>query len=120
MVLIITSMGERSSGRVDGVPERAGRAVAHAVARGRAGARQLGDPAVREHLLTTGRAVVAKHGPDVADQAAQRAVDRALWGIAAHAGFVGAALHQLRPAAGRAAGKLARSVAARARRVEDP
>jgi hypothetical protein len=107
-------------GGSDGVPERAGRTLARAVARGRVIARQLDDPAVREHLLTTGRSVVAKHGPDVADQAAQRVVDRTLWGIAAHAGFVGAALHQLRPAAGRAAGKLARSVAARARRADDP
>jgi hypothetical protein len=106
--------------RSEGVPERAGRALARAVGRGRAIARQLDDPAVREQLLTTGRSVVAKHGPDVAEQAAQHAVDRALWGIAAHAGFVGAALHRLRPSAGAAAGKLARSMAARARRADDP
>jgi hypothetical protein len=116
MVLIITSMMDRS----DGAPERAGRTLARAVFRGRVFARQLGDPVVRDHLLATGRSVVAKHGPDVADQAAQHAVDRALWSVAAHAGLVGAAVHQLRPAAGRAAGKLARSVAAKARRVEDP
>jgi hypothetical protein len=119
-MLIITSMAERSSDRSDGVPERAGRALAHAVARGRVFAGQLGDPAVRDHLVATGRSVVAKHGPDVADQAAQRAVDRALWRIAVHAGFVGAAVHRMRPAAGRAAGKLARSLAARARRADDP
>src|SRR2546430_12968507 len=103
-MVIITSMADRP----DGVPELAGRALARAVGRGRVIARQLSDPAVRERLLDTGRSAVEQHGPDVAEQAAQRAVDRALWGIAARAGFVGAALHQLRPDASRAAGKLAR------------
>jgi len=101
------------------VPEQAGRALARAVGRGRVIARQLGDPAVRERLIATGRSAAAQHGPDVAEQTAQRVVDRALWGIAVRAGFVGAALNQLRPAAGRAAGKLARDVAAKAREAED-
>jgi hypothetical protein len=105
--------------RPDGVPERAGRILARAVVRGRVAARQLGDPAARERLLDVGRSVAAEHGPDVAEQAAQRVVDRALWIAAARAGFVGAALHRVRPAAGRAAGRLAREVAARARRVQD-
>jgi hypothetical protein len=105
--------------RPDGLPERAGRTLARAVVRGRMIARQLGDPALHERLLAAGSSAAAEHGPDVAEQAAQRAVDRALWVVAARAGFVGAALHQVRPAAGRAAGRLAREVAARARRVED-
>ena len=105
--------------RPDGVPEQLGRALARGLFRGRAMARQLGDPAVRERLIEAGRSAVAQHGPDVAEQAAERAVDRALWGVAARAGFVGAALNQVRPSAGRAAGKLARGVAAKARRAED-
>lgn len=103
----------------DGAPEQVGRTLGRAVARGRLIARQLGDRAGRERLLAIGRSAAAQHGPDVAEQAVQRAVDRAIGGVAARAGFLGAALHQLRPAAGRAAGKLARSVADRARRVED-
>ena len=102
----------------NGTPERMGRALARSVARGRLLARQLGDPAVRERLLAIGRAAAAHHGPDVAEQAAQHVVDRALGGVAARASFLDAALHQLRPAAGRAAGKLARSVAERAKRVD--
>jgi hypothetical protein len=99
----------------DGVPEQVGRALGHALVRGRIIARQLGDPAVCERLLDAGRSAVGEHGPDVAEQVAQRTVDRALWGVAARAGLVGAALHQLRPAASRAAGRLARGVADKAR-----
>jgi hypothetical protein len=97
----------------DGVPERAGRNLARGVARGRVIARRLGDPGVRERILATGRIAVARHGPDVAEQAAQQAVDRTLWGIAGRAGLLGVALHRLRPAAGRVAGQLARRVASR-------
>jgi hypothetical protein len=103
----------------DGAAERAGRTLARAVVRGRAAARRLSEPAVRERLLAAGRSVAAERGPDAAEQAAERVVDRALWGIALRAGFLGAALHQLRPAASRAAGKLARGVAERVRSVED-
>jgi hypothetical protein len=102
-----------------GTPEQVGRTLGCAVARGRLMARQLGDRAVRERLLAIGRSAAAQHGPDAAEQAVQHAVDRAIGGVAARAGFLGPALHQLRPAAGRAAGKLARSVANRARRAED-
>ncbi len=66
----------------DGLPERAGRALGRAVFRGRAIARQLGDPAVQERFLATGRSAAARHGPEVVERAAQRATDRALWGIA--------------------------------------
>ncbi len=77
--------------RQDGVPERTGRALARAVLHGRAIARRLADPAVQEHLLERGRAAAARHAPDVVEQAARRATDRALWGIAARAGVLGAA-----------------------------
>ena len=103
----------------DGVPERAGRALGRAMLRGRVIARQLSDPAVQERLLATGRSAVARHGPDVLERAAQRATDRALWGIAARAGFLGAALHQVRPATSQVVGRLARSIAESVRRVED-
>jgi hypothetical protein len=103
----------------DGVPERAGRALARAVFRGRVIARKLGDPAMQERLLATGRSAVAQHGPHIVEQAAQRATDRALWGIAARAGFLGAALHQVRPATSQAVGRLARGIAESVRRVED-
>jgi len=105
--------------RPDGVPEQVGRALARGLFRGRAIAARLGDPAMRERLVDAGRSAVAQHGPDVAEQAVERAVDRALWGVAVRAGFVGTALHRLRPAAGRAAGKLAREVATKARQSED-
>lgn len=62
---------------------------------------------------------MAQHGPDVVEQAAQRATDRALWGIAARAGFLGAALHQARPATSQLVGRLARGIAESVRRVED-
>lgn len=101
----------------DGAVERVGRTLARAVVRGRAAARRLSEPAVRERLLAAGRSVAAERGPDAAEQAAERVVDRALWSIALRAGFLGAALHQLRPAASRAAGKLARGVAESARSV---
>jgi len=103
----------------DGLPERAGRALGRAVFRGRAIARQLGDPAVQERFLATGRSAAARHGPEVVERAAQRATDRALWGIAARAGFLGAALHQVRPATSQAVGRLARGIAESVRRVED-
>jgi len=103
----------------DGVPERAGRALGRALLHGRIIARRLGDPEVRERLLETGRSAVARHGPDVVEQAAQRATDRALWGIAARAGLLGAALHQVRPATNQAVGRLARGIAESVRRVED-
>ena len=103
----------------DGVPERAGRALGRAVFHGRAIARKLSDPAVQERLWATGRSAVAQHGPDVAEQAARRATDRALWGIAARAGLLGAALHQVRPATSQMVGRLARRIAESVRRVED-
>jgi hypothetical protein len=103
----------------DGVPERAGRALGRAVLHGRVIVRKLGDPAVQERLLATGRSAVAQHGPDVVEQAAQRAADRALWGIAARAGFLGAALYQLRPATSQVVGRIARGIAESARRIED-
>src|SRR5215472_17945398 len=102
----------------DGVAERAGRALGRAVFHGRVVARKLGDPAVQERLLATGRSAVAQHGPDVVEQAAQRATDRALWGIAARAGFLGAALHQARPATSQMVGRLVRGIVESARRVE--
>jgi hypothetical protein len=103
----------------DGAAERAGRILGRAVVRGRAAARRLNEPAVRERLLAAGRSVAAERGPDAAEQTAAHVVDRALLGIALRAGFLGGALHQLRPAASRAAGKLARDIAERARSVED-
>jgi hypothetical protein len=103
----------------DGAAERAGRALGRAVLRSRIMARKLSDPAVQERLLASGRSVVAQHGPDVVEQAAQRAADRALWGVAVRAGFLGAAMHQVRPATSQAVGRLARGIAERVRRVED-
>lgn len=103
----------------DGAAERAGRALGRAVLRGKVIARKLGDPAVQERLLESGRSAVARHGSDVVEQAAQRATDRVLWGIAARAGFLGAALHQVRPATSQAVGRLARGIAEGVRRVED-
>jgi hypothetical protein len=103
----------------DGIPERAGRALGRAVLHGRAIARKLSDPAVQERFLATGRSAVARHGPDVVQQAAQRATDRALWGIAARAGFLGAVLHQVRPATSQVVGRLGRGIAENVRRVED-
>jgi len=89
------------------------------VFRGRVLARRLSDPDVQERFLATGRSAVARHGPDVVEQAAQRAADRALWGIAARAGLLGAALHQVRPATSQVVGRLARGIAESVRRVED-
>jgi hypothetical protein len=103
----------------DGFAERAGRALGRAVLRGRAIARQAGDPAVQERILETGRSAVARHGPEVVEQAAQRVADRALWGVAARMGFLGVALHQVRPATSQAVGRLARGIAEGVRRVED-
>jgi len=113
-LLVATLMGSP-----DGVPERAGRALGRAVFRGRVIARQLSDPAVQERLLATGRSAVARHGPDVVEQAVQRAADRALWATAGRAGFLGAVLHQVRPATSQAVGRLARGIAESVRRVED-
>lgn len=101
----------------DGAAERAGRTLGRALVRGRAAARRLSEPAVRERLLAAGRSVAAELGPDAAEQAAERVVDRALWGISLRAGFLGTTLRQLRPAASRAAGKVARGVAESARRA---
>ena len=103
----------------DGVPERAGRALGRALLRGRVITRQLADPALQDRYLAAGRSMVARRGPDIVEQAAQTVTDRALWGIAARAGFLGAALHQVRPATSQAAGRLARSIAETVRRVED-
>lgn len=103
----------------DGAPERAGRALGRAVLRGRVIARKLSDPAVQERILASGRSALAQHGPDVVEQAAQRATDRALWGIAARAGLLGPALHQLRPATSQAVARLARGIAESVRRVEN-
>ena len=105
--------------RSDGTAERAGRALGRAVLRGRIIARKLSDPAVQERILASGRSVVAQHGPDVVEQAAQRATDRALWGIAARAGFLGAALHQVRPSTSQAVGRIARGIAESIRRAEN-
>jgi hypothetical protein len=104
----------------DGFAERAGRALGRAVLRGKVIARQVSDPAIQERILETGRSVVARHGPEVVEQTAQRATDRALWGIAARMGFLGAALHEVRPAASQAVGRLARGIAGGVRRVDDP
>jgi len=105
-------------GSSDGVPERAGRALGRVVFRGRVIARQLGDPAVQERFLATGRSAAARHGPNVVEQVAQRVTDRALWGIAARVGFLGAALHEVRPATSQVVGRIARGSAESVRRVE--
>jgi hypothetical protein len=105
--------------RSDGVAERAGRALGRAVFHGRVIARKMGDPAVQGRLLATSRSAIAQHGPDVVEQAAQRATDRALWVVAARAGFLGAALHQVRPATSQVVGRLARGIAESVRRAED-
>jgi hypothetical protein len=105
--------------RQDGVPERTGRALGRALLQARTLVRQLGDPAVQDHLLERGRAAAARHTPDVVERAAQRATDRALWGIAGRAGVLGAALHQVRPSAGAAVGRLARGIAESLRRPHD-
>src|SRR5690242_6333853 len=102
--------------RQDGVPERTGRALGRALLQGRAIAKRLADPAVQERLLERGRAAAARRAPDVVEQAAQRATDRALWSIAARAGVLGAALHQVRPSTGAAIGRLARGIAESLRR----
>ncbi|TMC03809.1 MAG: hypothetical protein E6J41_26360 [Chloroflexi bacterium] len=104
--------------REDGVPERMGRALGRALHQGRAIVRQLGDPAVQDHLIERGRAAAARH-PDVVERAAQHVTDRALWGIAVRAGVLGAALHQMRPSAGQAVGRLARGIAESLRRPHD-
>jgi hypothetical protein len=78
-------MAERS----DGAPERVGRALGRALLRGRGMARQLGDPTTQERLVAAGRSAAARHGPDAVEQAAQRAVDRALIGVAARSGISG-------------------------------
>jgi hypothetical protein len=103
----------------NGVPERTGRALGRALLQSRAIARRLADPAVQERLLERGRAAATQHAPDVVEQAAQRAADRALWSIAARAGLLGAALHQVRPSAGAAVGRLARGIAESLRRPHD-
>ena len=87
--------------------------------RGRVIVRQVSDPAVQERFLATGRSAVARHGPEVVEQAAQRVTDRALWGIAARMGLLGAALHEVRPATTQAVGRLARGIAESVRRVDD-
>lgn len=104
----------------DGFSERAGRALGRALLHGRVIARQLSDPAVQERLRATGRSAVARHGPDVVEQAAQRVADRTLWAVAARAGFLGAALHQARPATSQVVGRLARGIAESVRRVAAP
>jgi len=104
---------------LEGTPERAGRALGRAVLRGKAVARKLSDPAVQERLLASGRSAVARHGPDVVEQAAQRATDRTMWAVAARAGLLGAALHQVRPATSQAVGRLVRGIVESVRRVED-
>ena len=81
--------------RPDGVPEQVGRTLGRAVVRARAIARQLEDPEVRERLLSAGKSAAEEHGPDIAEQA----VDRAIGGVARRFGPFGAALHQLRPVA---------------------
>jgi hypothetical protein len=55
----------------------------------------------------------------VVEQAALRATDRALWGIAARAGILGAALHQVRPATSQAIARLARGIAESVRQVDE-
>ena len=102
----------------DGLAERTGRALGQAMLRGRIMVRQLSDPAVQERLLAAGKSAAARHGPDVVEQAAQRVTDRTMWGIAARAGFLGAALHQVRPATSQAVGRLARGIAESLRRVD--
>jgi hypothetical protein len=56
----------------DGVPKRTGRALGRAVYHGRVIARQLGDQAMQEQLLATGRSEVTQHGH--ADEGARRPV----------------------------------------------
>lgn len=79
----------------DGVPEQLGRSLGRMVARARPIARRLEDPEVRERLMTAGRSAAQQHGPEIAEEA----VDRALGGVARRFGPFGAALHQLRPVA---------------------
>ena len=103
----------------DGFAERAGRALGMAVLRGRVIARQVSDPAIQERFLARGRSAVARHGPEVVEQAAQRATDSALLGLAARMGLLGAALHKVRPATNQAVGRLVRDIVESVRRVED-
>lgn len=121
--------GSAHSEPSDGVVEQAARTLAVIVVRTRLAARQARDPAARQRLLAAGKAAAEKarpaitslarrtgehlteQGPELAETAAHQAVDRALSSMAARAGFLGAALHQLRPAATHAAGQLARALA---------
>jgi hypothetical protein len=58
-------------------------------------------------------------GPDVAEQAAHRAVDSALWGISLRSRFLGAALRPFAQQVREAAGTFARDLAAAARTPTD-
>lgn len=102
----------------DGAPERIGRMLGHMVARGRSAARRAGEPESREKLAAAAKAAEAvarkkwaERGPDVAEVAAHRAVDRMLWALRIRSGFLAAALEpfaqQARDAAGRHARRLA-------------
>jgi hypothetical protein len=104
----------------EGTPERIGRMLGRLVVSGRAAARQANTPEGREKLAAAARAAgevarekLGDHGPDVAEVAAQRAVDRAFWIVRARLGFLGAILDPVADKARQAAG-------AHARRLSSP
>jgi hypothetical protein len=117
----------------EGTPERVGRMLGHLVARTRVAARQAADPGTHERLAAAGREAARlaqpvveemasragkewrERGPDVAEGAAHRAVDSALWGIGLRSRWLGAALRPFAEQVREAAGTLARELAAGAR-----
>jgi hypothetical protein len=104
----------------DGAPERIGRMLGRAVARGRAAARRAREPESQAQIAAAARAAadVAKrrlgeHGPDMAEAAAHHAVDRALIALRLRSGFLGVVLDPLLGEARTAAVHHARRLAAR-------
>lgn len=126
------------AGSADGGPERLGRALGRAVARGQIAAERAVDQETRERVskaghrvaeqarpavkaaVTMARQEMVARGPDVAEQAAQRAVDRVLWGLGGRWALLGAVIRPLAGPARKSAGTLARDLANAAGGHEDP
>lgn len=102
----------------DGTPERIGRLLGRAVAKGRVAARRVGEPETRDRLAAAASKAWTERGPDVAEVVATRAVDRALWVVRARAGLLGAMLEPFARQARDAAGAHARRIAATRRDPE--
>lgn len=106
----------------DGAPERIGRFLGRAVAKGRVAARRAGEPETRDRLAKVAAKAWEDRGPDVAEVVANRAVDRALWVLRARAGILGPLLEPFAREARDAASAHARRLAAtkRAEGSEEP